>query len=618
MVARLPKTRWFSLAIFLECKVASPRGYGTCCGGLYVAVKEYAIGFKMLLFNPLVFSKKDLSRNLKYVVHTGRVKVPTSRYVVPTGKDNVIVSTGKTKVIHAGRTILVLVVLCLLRVDSKGCREVVRLPNLELKSLGERGIECIFVGYAEHSNAFRFYVIEPNESDSINSIIEPRDVIFDENRFSSVPRPIQRSLINETKDIGDLVAINDEMDFIMGNNTWVLADVPPGYKWIFKIKLNVDLTIEKFKAGIVIQGFRQKSGIDYFDTYAPVVRISTIRLLIALASIHSLIIHQMDVKTAFLDGKLDEEAPKKWHQKFDEVVLSNDYLLNQADKCVDLTKEFLSLRFSMKYMEEADVILSIRIKHKINGITISQSYLIKKVLKKFNYFDYTPVSTPMDTSGKLMLNNGLILLSVGKLSRYTRNPSTHHWQVIKRVLKYLKKTIDYSLTYTGYPSALEGYTDASWINNTEDNLSTNGWLPLIIFTLSGNYTTNINVTPMDSQLGRGKRAKKVPVVSTISLALGNGWCEDVHVLIDNGSMHNFIWPDVVEKMCLPEQPTKAFKVYIGSRETLWCENVCSHVSLHMQGLTMADDLYVLPMQGSNVVLGIQWLQNLGKVTHDYP
>ncbi|GKD82400.1 hypothetical protein Tco_1349239, partial [Tanacetum coccineum] len=66
---------------------------------------------------------------------------------------------------------------------------VVRLLDPKLKTLGERGIECIFVGYAEHSNAFRFYVIEPNESASINSIIESRDVIFDENRFSSVSRP---------------------------------------------------------------------------------------------------------------------------------------------------------------------------------------------------------------------------------------------------------------------------------------------------------------------------------------------------------------------------------------------------------------------------------------------
>ncbi|GKF54550.1 zinc finger, CCHC-type containing protein, partial [Tanacetum coccineum] len=69
-----------------------------------------------------------------------------------------------------------------------GCRAVVRLPDLKLKTLGEKGIECIFVGYAEHSKAFRFYVIKHNDLVSTNCIIESRDAIFDENKFSSVPR----------------------------------------------------------------------------------------------------------------------------------------------------------------------------------------------------------------------------------------------------------------------------------------------------------------------------------------------------------------------------------------------------------------------------------------------
>ncbi|GJX33068.1 hypothetical protein Tco_0242923, partial [Tanacetum coccineum] len=79
---------------------------------------------------------------------------------------------------------------------------VVRLSDPKLKTLGERGIEFIFVGYAEHSKAFRFYVIEPNDSVVINSIIKSKDAIFDENRFSSIPRPSQRSLVKGTKDSG--------------------------------------------------------------------------------------------------------------------------------------------------------------------------------------------------------------------------------------------------------------------------------------------------------------------------------------------------------------------------------------------------------------------------------
>ncbi|GJY27434.1 zinc finger, CCHC-type containing protein [Tanacetum coccineum] len=274
-----------------------------------------------------------------------------------------------------------------------------------------------------------------------------RDDVFDQHSycFNGKDKPKAFDETTKSQDVAfRKEAINDEMDSIMGNNTWVLADLPPGSKplsckWIFKRKLKVDGTIEKCKARLVFQGFKQKSRIDYFDTYALVARISTIRLLIAIASIHNLVNHQMDVKTTFLNGDLDEE--------------------------VDLTKDFLSSRFSMKDMGDADVILGIRIKYESNGIAISQSYYIEKVLKKFNYFDCTLVSNPMDTSEKLMPNNG-------KLSMYTSNPSTQHLQAIQR--KSLTTTAS-----TGYPLVLEGYTDASWISNFEDNLSTSGWVFLL-------------------------------------------------------------------------------------------------------------------------------------------
>ena len=107
-------------------------------------------------------------------------------------------------------------------------------------------------------------------------------------------------------------AINDEMDSLMSNGTWVLVDLPPsskpiGCKWVFRRKYNTDGSLQTFKARLVTKGFRQK-GVDYFDTYAPVARITSIRVLFALASIHDLYIHQMDVKTTFLNGDLDKEV----------------------------------------------------------------------------------------------------------------------------------------------------------------------------------------------------------------------------------------------------------------------------------------------------------------------
>nr|GFB87584.1 hypothetical protein [Tanacetum cinerariifolium] len=169
-----------------------------------------------------------------------------------------------------------------------------------------------------------------------------------------------------------------------------------------------------------------------------------------MASIHSLIIHQKDMKTAFLKGDLEEEV--YMNQPLDFIMLAmktrkfdasgkgviiclyvDDMLIFGTDQVqVDLTKEFLSSRFSMKDMGEAAVILGIKIKHVSNGIVISQSHYIEKVLKKFNYSDCTPVSTPLDTCEKLMPNRG-------------SNPGTQHRQAIQRVLKYLKKIMEYRL-----------------------------------------------------------------------------------------------------------------------------------------------------------------------------
>nr|GEV69209.1 zinc finger, CCHC-type [Tanacetum cinerariifolium] len=157
----------------------------------------------------------------------------------------------------------------------------------------------------------------------------------------------------------------------------------------------------------------------------------------------------------------------------------------------------------MKDMGEADIILGIKIKHGNKGIVIIQSHYIEKILKKFNRKDFSPVSTPMDPIEKLKPNTGKpvdqleysraigclmyamtstkpdIAYVVGRLSRFTSNPSRQHWQAITRVFKYLKGTMNYGLSYVGYPSVLKAYSDASWINHVEDSSTTSKWVFLL-------------------------------------------------------------------------------------------------------------------------------------------
>ncbi|KAJ0850834.1 putative RNA-directed DNA polymerase [Helianthus annuus] len=408
-------------------------------------------------------------------------------------------------------------------------------------------------------------------------------------------------------------AIRNEIDSILQNHTWELVDLPPGckplgYRWIFKRKMKTDGSIDKYKARLVIKGFRQKEGLDYFDTYSPVTRITSIRLVLAIAALRNLEVHQMDVKTAFLNGDLEEEiymeqpegfsapgqegkvcklvknlevhqmdvktaflngdleeeiymeqpegfsapgqegkvcklvkslyglkqAPKQWHQKFDHVMIDNGFKINECDKCVyfkdtnegyvilclyvddmliigsndkiiKATKSMLKARFDMKDMGLADVILGVKIIRTQEGLVLSQSHYVDKILEKFNSGDTSVARTPVDTSQHLKKNKGdgvaqleysriigsLMYLmtctrpdlayAVSRLSRYTSNPCADHWKAITRVLRYIRYTRDYGLHYTRQPAVIEGYTDANWISDNKDSKSTSGY----VFTLGG-------------------------------------------------------------------------------------------------------------------------------------
>jgi hypothetical protein len=214
----------------------------------------------------------------------------------------------------------------------------------------------------------------------------------------------------------------------------------------------------------VAKGYTQKEGEDFFDTDSPATRLTTIRVLLSLAASHGLLVYQIDIKTAFLNGELDEEiymeqpdgfirqgqerkvckllkslyglkqAPKQCHEKFERTLTYVGFVVNEADKCVyyrhgggegfvlclyvngilifgtslkviEEIKTFLSQCFEMNDLGEADIILNIKLlRDENNGITLVQSHYVDKVLSRLGYADCKSSPTPYDPSVLLRKN----------------------------------------------------------------------------------------------------------------------------------------------------------------------------------------------------------------------
>ena len=175
------------------------------------------------------------------------------------------------------------------------------------------------------------------------------------------------------------------MDSILSNGTWEVTERPygcklVGCKWVFKKELRPNGTIEKYKAHLVAKGYIQKEGKDFFDTYSPITGLTTIRVLLSLAASYGLLVHQMNVKTTFLNKEFDEEiymdqldafvvngqeskvcrllkslfglkqASKQWHEKFDVYTISMVGMKELYCACMWMTYWSLarSLMWSMR------------------------------------------------------------------------------------------------------------------------------------------------------------------------------------------------------------------------------------------------------------------------------
>ena len=264
-------------------------------------------------------------------------------------------------------------------------------------------------------------------------------------------------------------AMQDELDSIKANDTYTLVALPAGRqaigcKWVFKIKRHADGSVDRYKARLVAKGYSQLYGIDFTETFAPVVRFSSLRAILAIAASADYEIHQMDVKTAFLNGDLDEDiymqqpdgyraagaqvdhvwklnkslyglkqAGRAWNKKMDAALVELAFKPLQSDSCVyvhrdgntvmfillyvdDLllvtndttllssTKKALCARFDMKDMGAAHFLLGVQIRRDRakRQLYLSQAEYVRTILTRFGMQDCKPVASPMATGVKLL------------------------------------------------------------------------------------------------------------------------------------------------------------------------------------------------------------------------
>uniref|UniRef100_W4VRQ4 Putative retrovirus-related pol polyprotein from transposon tnt n=1 Tax=Corethrella appendiculata TaxID=1370023 RepID=W4VRQ4_9DIPT len=259
------------------------------------------------------------------------------------------------------------------------------------------------------------------------------------------------------------MAMEEEYQSLLANDTWELEDLPENRKpiqckWVFKTKRDATGAVDRYKALLVIKGYSQRKGVDYAETYSPVVRHSSLRYLFALAAKHNLQVHQMDAVTAFLQGDLSEEiymrqppmystdnskccrlkkalyglkqASRVWNRKLDEKLKSLGFQQSTYDTCVyfkiegnriliiaiyvdDMMlfsnclnwlkeiKEKLGREFRMKDMGKAKFCLGIKITETKSCITLDQQHYIEEILNKFGMSECKPSYTPMQHNQKL-------------------------------------------------------------------------------------------------------------------------------------------------------------------------------------------------------------------------
>ncbi|GJS18852.1 retrovirus-related pol polyprotein from transposon TNT 1-94 [Tanacetum coccineum] len=391
--------------------------------------------------------------------------------------------------------------------------------------------EGFFVGYSLNSKEFRVFnsrtrIVEENLhnrfSENTPNIVGTQSNGFEDTKSShdddgSKPSSDNGKKVDEDtrKDRrtqkGNLCIEGSKLDrgyagrasTIQVTRIWTLVDLPNGKraigtKWVFKNKKDEKVIVIRNKARLVAQGYIQEEGIDYDEVFAPVARIEAIRLFLTYASFKDFVVYQMDVKSAFLYGKVEEEV-----YKGDILLVQvyvDDIIFGSIKK--ELCNAFEKLmheKFQMSSMAELTFFLGLQVDQKKDGIFISQDKYVGEILKKFRFIKVKTASTLIEIQKPLIKDEdgeevdvhmyrsmigSLIYLTSSRpdimfvvcaCARYQVNPKVSHLHAVKRIFKYLKDQPKLGLWYPkDSPFDFVAYTDSDYAGASLDRKSTTG------------------------------------------------------------------------------------------------------------------------------------------------
>ncbi|GJV40938.1 putative ribonuclease H-like domain-containing protein [Tanacetum coccineum] len=263
-------------------------------------------------------------------------------------------------------------------------------------------------------------------------------------------------------------AMQEELLQFQIQNVWVLVDCPKGVrpirtKWVLKNKKDERGIVIRNNARLVAQGHTQEEGIDYEEVFAPVARIEAIRLLLANASYMGFTVYQMDVKSAFLYGTIDEEVYVMQPPGFQDTQF-----LHEVSKVV---KAMYGLHQAPRaWYGELSFFLGQQVLQKKDGIFLSQDKYVGDILKKFGFSD---LKSMIRSLMYLTASRPDIMFAIYACARHQVTPKECHLHAVKRIFRYLKGHPKLGLWYPKEsPFDLVAYSDSDYGGASQDRKST--------------------------------------------------------------------------------------------------------------------------------------------------